>query len=317
MHFRSFHNADPPRLAAIWQACDAGTGLLHPISAQLLEDVVFSKPYFDHEGLIVAEDEGQIVGFVHAGFGLSDDGSSLDHRRGVVSMLIVDPSHRRQGVGRELLTRAEQYLTGHGAQTIQAGEWGDRSPFYVGLYGLSACPGLLKSAAAALHLFQSQGYEQQAETRVMGLQLTRFRPPIDRKLLQVRRTVEVHHTYDPVPSNWWQACRLGVLERVLFELMPKSGMEAQCQALVWYHEPMYREVSGGSVGLACVTTAPEVRQRGFATFLLSEAFKHLSGSGFEQVTAICEADNALGMGLLTKLGFEELNQGVVLCKLVA
>lgn len=316
MHFRSFHNADPPRLAAIWQSCNAGTGLSQPISASLLEDVVFSKPYFDHKGLIVAVDDDEIIGFVHAGFGLDEQADELDHSQGVVSMLVVDPKHRRHGVGRELLAQAEAYLAQRGARTIQAGEWGNRSPFYVGLYGLGACPGLLKSAAPAVKLFQSQGYEQQAETRVMGLELSRFRPPIDRKLLQVRRTVEVTHTYDPVPNSWWQACRLGVLERVQFELMPKSGVSAQCQAMFWYHEPMYREVSGDSVVLSCVTTSPEVRQRGFATYLLSEAFKHLASSGFAQVTAVCEADNALGMGLLKKLGFEELDQGLVLCKQV-
>ena len=316
MHFRTFHNADPPRLAALWQSCEPDSGLCQPMTALLMEDVVFSKPYFDHDGLIVAQDNGQIVGFVHAGFGLGDDRSKLDHRHGVVSMLMVHPSYRQQQVATELLALAEQYLIGHGAQTIQAGEWGQQSPFYLGLYGPSACPGLLKSAGAAVDFFQSQGYRPQFETRVLGLQLAGFRPPIDRKLLQVRRSVEVHHTYDPVPSDWWEACRLGVLERVLFELAPRSGNGVQCQALVWYHEPTYREVSGGTVGLHCVTTSADVRKRGFATFLLSEAFKHLSGSGFEQVTAVCQADNALGMGLLSKLGFVEIDQGLVLCKQV-
>lgn len=286
------------------------------MTAQMMEDLVFSKPYFDHKGLIVAHDDGQIVGFAHAGFGLSEDGTQLNHRHGVVSMLLVHPSYRQQQVGSELLARAEQYLTGLGAQTIQAGEWGKQSPFYLGLYGSSTCPGVLKSAEEAVGFFQSQGYKPEAETLVMALQLHDFRPPIDRKLLQVRRSVEVHHTYDPVPADWWEACRLGVMERVLFELAPRSGNGVQCQALVWYHEPMYREMSGGTVGLECVSTAAEVRQRGFATFLLSEAFKHLSGSGFEQVVAVCKAGNDLGLGLLRKLGFAEVNRGLVLCKQV-
>ncbi len=314
MQFRTFHNADPPHLAALWRTCDTSTGLCRPMTASLLEDVVFAKGYFDHAGLIVAEDQGRIIGFIHAGFGFNDDCSALDPQRGVISMLIVHPRHRRKGVGSALLARAEQYLAEHGATTIQGGEWGDASPFYAGLYGQSACPGILKSAEAAVAFFLAAGYEACAETRQLRLELPRFRPPLDRRFFQMRRMVEVYHAYDPVPRDWWEASRLGVLERVAFELVPRSASGRVSKALFWYHEPAYREVSGDWVGLIEVTTLPDARRRGYATFLLAEAFKHLSGSGFQQIAAVCQADNAAGLGLLHKLGFEGINQGIVFSK---
>lgn len=287
------------------------------MTASLMEDVVFSKRYFDHEGLIVAENDGQVVGFVHAGYGLNGDRTALDYEHGVISMLIVHPEYRRQGIARDLLARAEEYLARHGTSAVQAGEWGRLSPFYSGVYGQSACPGLLKTAEPAIAFFEAAGYKLQFETRQMRLTLAQFRPPIDRKLLQVRRMVEVHHAYDPVPDDWWEASRLGVLERVAFELVPRSGGGKLCEALFWYHEPVYRDVSGDWVGLIDVATADDVRRRGYATFLLAEAFKHLSGSGFQQVATVCRADNAAAMGLLRKLGFEDVNQGIVLSKQLA
>ena len=43
--------------------------LMQPVTANLLEQLVFSKPYFDPAGLIIALVDNVPVGFVHAGFG--------------------------------------------------------------------------------------------------------------------------------------------------------------------------------------------------------------------------------------------------------
>ena len=50
---------------------------MQPMSAMLLEQFVFSKPYFDPAGLIVALRDDKPVGFVHAGFGPNDEGTAL------------------------------------------------------------------------------------------------------------------------------------------------------------------------------------------------------------------------------------------------
>jgi hypothetical protein len=78
--FRPFLNTDPPHLAAIWRGQPPQRGLLQPVTAPLLEYGVFSKLNFDRHGLIVALRDEQPVGFVHAGFGPTDDGLALDTR---------------------------------------------------------------------------------------------------------------------------------------------------------------------------------------------------------------------------------------------
>lgn len=69
IHFRSFRNTDPPALCEIWRSQPPRRGLVSSLSPMLLDRYVLSKPYFDREGLIVAEDDDRPIGFAHAGFG--------------------------------------------------------------------------------------------------------------------------------------------------------------------------------------------------------------------------------------------------------
>ncbi len=100
IRFRPFTNADPPALAEIWRSRALERGLQQPISAMLLAEVVFGKTYFDNQGLILALDDDQPVGFVHAGFGPNESGSWLSHEQGIISMIMVRKAYRRAGSGR-------------------------------------------------------------------------------------------------------------------------------------------------------------------------------------------------------------------------
>jgi ribosomal protein S18 acetylase RimI-like enzyme len=61
--------------------------------------------------LIVAEDGGRVVGAVIAGW---------DGWRGNLYRLVVDPGHRRRGVGRLLVRAAEDHLAGRGGRRVTA-----------------------------------------------------------------------------------------------------------------------------------------------------------------------------------------------------
>jgi ribosomal protein S18 acetylase RimI-like enzyme len=65
----------------------------------------------DPEGLIVAEEEGRLVGTVIAGW---------DGWRGSIYRLAVSPDHRRRGLGATLLRAAERHLDGLGASRMHA-----------------------------------------------------------------------------------------------------------------------------------------------------------------------------------------------------
>ena len=89
--FDCFRNDDPPRLADAWRATDLGPAALQPMTSAALEAAVFSKPYFDRRGLIVARDGDRIVGFAHAAFGPNADRSLLDHSLGTTLLVVVPP----------------------------------------------------------------------------------------------------------------------------------------------------------------------------------------------------------------------------------
>ena len=78
IHYRTFRNADPPGLVQVWNAAfPAGAPWPTCKGAMWLEYFLFSKPYFDPDGLI-ARDVGELWVFRPAGFGPNDTESALN-----------------------------------------------------------------------------------------------------------------------------------------------------------------------------------------------------------------------------------------------
>jgi GNAT superfamily N-acetyltransferase len=134
IRYRTFCNFDPPHYCAVWNDCIAGHRA-PSVRSTLLDFFTLSKPYFDPAGVIFAEADGQPVGLAHAGFAPLPDGTGLDHGTGVLCVLGVVPDRRRQGVGSELLRRAEDYMRQRGATHFHAGPLAPLNPFTFGLYG--------------------------------------------------------------------------------------------------------------------------------------------------------------------------------------
>ncbi|WP_306057806.1 GNAT family N-acetyltransferase [Natronococcus wangiae] len=67
-------------------------------------------------GLLVARDEGSIVGFTS--FSIERGSLALDATRGVLSNIYVEPAYRGRGVGTALLEAAEASLREQGAEVV-------------------------------------------------------------------------------------------------------------------------------------------------------------------------------------------------------
>jgi ribosomal protein S18 acetylase RimI-like enzyme len=89
----------------LWAAADAEPS--HTDDARSVRRLI----EHDSSALLVAEDDGEIVGSIIAGF---------DGWRGSIYRLVVAPAHRRSGVGQRLLRSAESRLTAKGAVRLQA-----------------------------------------------------------------------------------------------------------------------------------------------------------------------------------------------------
>jgi ribosomal protein S18 acetylase RimI-like enzyme len=97
--------SDVPEVLALWRAADAEPS--HTDNHESIERLLARDP----ESLIVAEAGDRIVGSVIVAW---------DGWRGSIYRLAVAPSHRRSGLGRQLIGAAEKRLADAGASRLQA-----------------------------------------------------------------------------------------------------------------------------------------------------------------------------------------------------
>lgn len=309
--FRSFCNSDPPQLAEIWREQPPQRGVAQPVTAGLLDQLVFSKQYFDPEGVIVAHQDDRIIGFAHAGFGPNDDLTALSTELGTTYQLMVRPEHRHGALAGELLSRCEAYLRRRGAKLIYAGGIRPLNAFYLGLYGGSELPGILAGDEVFHEACRQAGYREIDRVVVLQLELSLFRQPIARSLRQLRREMVCQETLSPEIKSWWEACTTGAFERVHF-YVTRTG-EATLLADVWFWdvEPISTTWNAPTAGMFDLQVSSDYRRKGLATFLLGKAFDRLRARGVLLVEAQTMQHNTSAVALYHKLGFKQVDEGIV------
>ena len=311
INYRPFRNSDPPGLSAVWRSQELLRGRFHAMTPALLEQHVFSKLYFDHAGLIVAEEGGWIVGFVHAGFGCDEAEAALNHEVGSICQLQVSDHPERQSIGKQLVRLAEEYLQGRGAGVIYGGGARPLNPFYLGLYGGSEAPGVLESDRWFGDLLQVSGYKVCQRSLVFERDLGGFRPPVDRRQMQIRRGNTIEATFDPPTENWWQSCTLGQTDRTRFDLRGRNAERPHATATFWDLEPLASSWGVHAVGLIRVEVDSTQRRQGLASYLIAEALRQLRAHGVARCEVQAMQENEAAVGLYRKLGFQQIDQGAV------
>ncbi|MEZ6116945.1 MAG: hypothetical protein R3C28_10290 [Pirellulaceae bacterium] len=311
--FRPFRNSDPPELAELWRSQRPSHGLLQPMSTSMLERCVYAKPYFDQKGLIVAERHGQVVGFVHAGFGPSSDQQKLGTDCGVICLMMTQDTEDARDIRIEMLQHAERYLTDQGATTIQAGCLENHSPFYLGIYGGCQMPGLLLAYPETIEVFREHGYQESAVRVLRQRFLDGFRPPVDRFQLLARRRFEISPSIVTKADSWWDACMYGHLDRVRFELFDRNTGSPCGRATYWDMGPLPGGPGIAAMGLSELHVDEATQVPGAHEFLLATSLHHLSESGVTLVQVMGTHDTT---DLFDKLGFDTVCEGVVLVKAV-
>jgi GNAT superfamily N-acetyltransferase len=314
LSFRSFRNTDPPVVVDLWRSRMSQEGLMQPVSADLFEQLVFAKLYFDYRGLVIACDDGRPVGFAHAAFGPDEAGRAISARQGVTCVVVVRPDCDETAVAAGLLGQCEQYLRERGAEVLYGGGIAPLCPFYLGLYGGVELPGVLTTDHLARQLYASQKYGEVGQTVVLARELGNFEAPIDRRQMEIRRRMIVEVTVDPPSRTWWEACTLGEFELTRLDVVPRGGGPVVAHAIFRGLEPSGATAAGRAAGLVELHVAEAFRHRGLAVYLISEACRQFLRQGVTLVEAQTLQENRPALGLFQKLGFPQVGGGIVFRK---
>ncbi len=312
--YRTFRNTDPPRLASIWRSRAGQQALAQPLSVDLLEQYVFAKLYFDYQGLILACDDGEAVGFAHAGFGPDDEERAVSTEMGTTCLVLTRPDSPSTDVAAGLLQRSEAYLRRQGAKVIYGGGIRPLNAFYFGLYGGSEMPGVLDTDRVAQEAYLARGYEEIDRTLVLRRDLATFEATVDRRQMQIRRQMVVEVAVDPPSRTWWEACILGQFDLTRFALVPRGGGPPAATATIRTTEFTDTTTPRRVMALIELVVAEAYRRRGLALFLLSEAFRQFTRQGITTVEAQAMQHNVAALGMYHKLNFQQIGQGSVFRK---
>lgn len=313
IEFRRFRNDDPPRLADVWRSADMGPAAMQPMTSAVLEAGVFSKPYFDRDGLIVALDGDRVVGFAHAAFGPKPDQSGIDTSVGS-TLLVVAVPHAAQAVIEDgLLARCEDYLRRRNAVTLWGGGSAALRSFYLGLYGGSDLPGILDSSPAMQDVFRRAGYAAAERIAVLRKPLAGYRPPVNRLQLAIRRNTVLRVIDEPTRRTWWEAATTTGLALRRYELR-NAAEEVLGSASVWDMQPLASAWGVVAAGLLHVGIEGPRRRQGLAQYLVAEALHDLGQEGVGLVETHVVESNPAAMKLFEKLGFTAAEHGTLFRK---
>jgi ribosomal protein S18 acetylase RimI-like enzyme len=309
VQYRTFRNDDPPRLAQIWNAAFTSRGAVQLRHSSPLEHYVFAKPYFDPAGLILAVDGTTAVGLAHAGFGPAPDGTQLSTQRGVTCLVGVLPSHRRLGIGSELLRRCEDYLRQRGAAEFYAGGMAPLNPFYLGLYGGSESPGFLASDTAAELFLARHGYRVHETCQVYHCRLSHAYNVVDPRFAALRSKYDIRAQARGRPVNWWQAAVLGPLEMLEFSAEDKTTHQIVGRVSVWEMDGFSHRWNESALGMVDIEICEPFRRQGLARYLLSQALRYLRDQYFTLAEVQIREGNEAGRRLCQSLGFKQVDSG--------
>lgn len=311
IEYRSFRNYDPPHLLRLWQQAGFGRGAAVNLSNDESFDYInYAQQHFDRDGLILAVDGVLPVGFVHAGFGCLPDGSGVDHRTGVIEAVVVHPDCRRQGIGRELVRRAENYLREAGAESIYAGPGPHRDLFYFGMYGGARPVGFLQSDPSAAALFENLGYEPVEKYAVTERGMM-DRDPVNFRLTKIRRKWELALVDRPDPCPWYWMVRYGRLDALYCVLVPQEGGLPVAGLTVVGLDRYIRTWGEQTIGLVDLHVEEEYRNQGYGQALILDVIKRLRQETITKVAANIDLANEGALAVFQSAGFSTVDQGVV------
>jgi GNAT superfamily N-acetyltransferase len=302
-------------LAKLWNQTVPEPGLAVPVRVTELDTHALGTVNFEASGLIVAEKDGRIAGFVHAGFGPEQpvDGAQpfeLCHDLGTVAMLVLEPEPDDRALASGLIAAAEDYLRERGAKVVYAGSLFPLNPFYWGLYGGSEGSGVLSGQERFHEALVERGYMPAATTVLLEANLAAPEPRDPRAVL-IRRQAQAEFLDDPMPADWWQNLALGEYRTVTARLLSKTDGAEIAHAQMWDMAWFSRADCRLRIGLIDLHVRAEQRRKGYGRFLVAAILSRARESGVAAVSVQTSSANQPALSLYASLGFQPVNEATL------
>ncbi len=304
-HFRAYRNGDSPALADLWNRGLPDSAVARPITGHEFDSHVISKATFDAEGLIVAERDARVVGFVHAGFGPDlpvGPVYQVNYELGTIGMLVAEPGPPDIELEDGLLHAAETYLRERGAKVLYAGGQYPLNPFYWGIYGGSEYAGILSSHVSFQRAVERIGYAPASATVLMEADLATPEIRNPRSPL-IRRQARIEVMEDDLPRQWWEALAIGEFRPTHYRLIAKADDRELAWATTWDMSWFGRLDGRSRLGLIAMEVESGSRRQGFGRHLVGEILRHARSEMISVVALQTRSTNVAALSLYETLGF--------------
>jgi ribosomal protein S18 acetylase RimI-like enzyme len=315
IRYRPFRNSDPPALVGLWNQSVPEFGAVRPLRVHELDSHAFGTACFDKNGLILAERDGQVLGYVHAGFGPdlpveSTAPFSFDTGLGTIAMLVVDHVASDPQLARGLILQAERYLRLRGARVLYAGGQYPVNPFYWGLYAGSEGSGVLSGHSLFCQTVTAMNYEPVSTTVCMEFDLANPEPRDTRAVL-TRRQTRLEIEEDAFPIHWWENLFVSEFHLTRFRLISRSDGTELARASTWDMSWFGRGDGRTRTGLSSLEVAPTHHRKGYGHYLVSEVIRWAREHAWALVEVQTLATNQPALGLYQTLGFVPVDESTV------
>jgi GNAT superfamily N-acetyltransferase len=331
VEYRTFRNTDPPRLVSVWNDTFTQRGAPRLGNNTLIERFVLAKSIFDPKGLFIAESNGAVVGWAHAGisrnsFNTVGQVANLPEAAsagwppapqqpvGVICLIGVRPAHQKQGIGAELLKRSEQYLREQGAEILTAGGHWPNNPFYMGLYGGCESPGFLVSDAPAEPFLAKHGYRVAQKIHVLQRKLDQPMKMFDARFVPMRNRYDLQFGSPRRLLSKWHELVHGYVDPLQFVLNDRQSSAWVARTLVWEMEAFSLYWRRPSVGIFDFEVYAPYRRQAVGRYFLSLIMKYIQEQFFTLVELQLDETNHMGLQFLRSLDFEHVDTGQVYVK---
>ncbi len=312
---RSFLNTDTPYLAKLWHDHHTAFNSKSACPVSVWDQCILSKPFFKSQGLLLAINQERVpVGFVHFGFASNPDGSDESVSKAIVHKICIAPSAVEDEIAKVLIEYALSQLREQDAKTCTALGSTALNAFYLGVGEGDNLMGVVAKDNRTQRWLSEAGFIPTRPTECWELELSSFRPPMDRTQIGIRRTCTVGRLLDEDTHEWWLSTVLGHCEQIRFNLVLRSPPRVESEIMFWFPDPTIIGVDSSVVRLWLpnVPQADEARER--FVYLMAESLRQLQQEKRRAVRTFASADQQPSITLLQRLGFRSVEHGVVFAR---